>query len=67
MMRVLMVLSCLYALQLPAQTKQIQYLSGTGNNNTIALGLLLQRWQKQRSLDNHPRSILLGTAGLWKL
>ena len=35
MFRILIVLCCLNTLQLPAQTKQIQYLSGTGNNNTI--------------------------------
>ena len=35
MFRILILICCLNTLQLPAQTKQIQYLSGTGNNNTI--------------------------------
>jgi len=36
MFRILILLCCLYTLQLRAQTKQVQYLSDTGNNNTIA-------------------------------
>ena len=38
MFRILILICCLNTLQLPAQTKQIQYLSGTGNNNTIPWG-----------------------------
>ena len=35
MFRILILFCFFYTLQLAAQTKQIQYLSGTGNNNTI--------------------------------
>ena len=50
-----------------AQQKEIRYLSGTDNRNTVSWDFFLHGWKKCGILDQNCRAFTLGAAGFWQL